>query len=238
LPWQPVTYILINPEIWGLLFNCLAIWMFGNVLEQRMGTKKYITTFLISGFSSSILFFILCLSMGNNFPYFGMMAPVLSLLVCFAYFWPNSRVYIFGIFPIKSKFLVLGYGILMLFSMSSGFTGKASYALIYYTSALAGVLLSIIFVHFVFLEYSFLRSFIRKFKNSLKKEKIIKSTKNSSSPKKAQGEKVVSKDDWERRQVDILLEKVSKYGIKSLNRKEKDFLDRVSATYSSKEDEM
>lgn len=240
LPWQPFTYFLVHPDFWSLIFNGLALWMFGNVLEQRMGTKRYLIAFAISVISSAMVYWIAGMALRVQAPYYGMLAGVLALLVCFAYFWPHSRVYVFGIFPVKSKWLVIGYGVIMLVSLSGGLTGRGLQIGILYGAVLLGVGFTLLYTQIVFLQYSFLRSLVGKFKSSISQPKTPKSTRSSSRDTQPDGEnnrqKVVSIDDWERKQVDLLLEKVSKYGIKSLNKKEKEFLDRVSSTYSSKED--
>ncbi len=247
MPWQPVTHFLINPSIWSLLFNCLAIWMFGSVVEQRLGTKRYVIVFAISVLSSAFFFWGLSYPMGlPKAAYFGINSGVLALLFSFAYFWPNSKVYVFGIFPVKSKWLVLVFAAIMLLSSSSSFAGRGKYLGLVSISKLLGMLIALGYVHVLYIEYAFLRSFIGRFKKIYSKEdnylKPVKSTRNSYMDKNRkpakQGDKVVGLKDWEKKKVDLLLEKVSKYGINSLDKREKEFLDRVSSNYSSSEEEI
>jgi hypothetical protein len=162
------------------------------------------------------------------YPLYGVTSATLALLCAFAYFWPNSKIYVFGIFPVKSKWLVLGYGIIILISVTGGISGAGSkYTLIMYSSVIFAILVSTAYIHFKFLQYEFLKSFAGKFKTSVKKRK------HQRGPSGDKAARVVDIKEWERKQVDNLLEKVSKYGLNSLNRKEKDFLDRVSGEYSS-----
>jgi len=238
MPWQPVTLFLINLNLFGLLFDLFALWMFGSVLESREGTKHYLTSFFISIIISGVSYFLLAKAFNVRAPFYGITPGVLSLLCGFTYFWPNSQIYVFGIFPVKSKWLMLFYGIILFLSMIMGLNAQGIHIGIMFLSIIIGVVVSILYIHFIFLEYSFLRSFIGRFNNTykpFKEEKKIKLKREEQ--KEPAKEKVVSVRDWERRQVDLLLEKVSKYGINSLNKKEKEFLDRISPYYSSKEDE-
>ncbi|MFW5792811.1 MAG: rhomboid family intramembrane serine protease [Bacteroidota bacterium] len=54
-PYQFVTYMFMHGDFTHLLFNMFALWMFGNVLENVWGTKRFIAYYFITGFGAAIL---------------------------------------------------------------------------------------------------------------------------------------------------------------------------------------
>lgn len=41
-PWQIITHMFMHGNFTHLLFNMYALWMFGSVLEQLWGPKKFL----------------------------------------------------------------------------------------------------------------------------------------------------------------------------------------------------
>src|SRR5262249_6748586 len=40
--WQLVTYMFLHGGVWHILFNMLALWMFGRELETTWGTRRFL----------------------------------------------------------------------------------------------------------------------------------------------------------------------------------------------------
>lgn len=53
--WQLFTNIFLHGDITHLFFNMFSLWMFGRVLEQVWGGKKFLVYFLATGVGASIL---------------------------------------------------------------------------------------------------------------------------------------------------------------------------------------
>ena len=49
MPWQFLTAIFLHGSITHLIFNLFALIMFGLILEQVIGSKKFLIVFFISG---------------------------------------------------------------------------------------------------------------------------------------------------------------------------------------------
>jgi membrane associated rhomboid family serine protease len=57
LPFQMVTHMFMHAD-WGhLLFNMIALWMFGYALENVWGGKKFLIYYLLTGFGAALLHF-------------------------------------------------------------------------------------------------------------------------------------------------------------------------------------
>jgi len=48
-PYQIVTYMFMHGGFGHIFFNMFALWMFGNVLENFWGPKKFLTYYMITG---------------------------------------------------------------------------------------------------------------------------------------------------------------------------------------------
>lgn len=54
-PWQFITHIFMHGG-WGhLFFNMFALWMFGNVIENLLGAKRFIIFYFVCGLGAALL---------------------------------------------------------------------------------------------------------------------------------------------------------------------------------------
>ncbi len=54
-PWQILTHIFMHGNFGHLLFNMYALWMFGSILEQVWGPKKFLLYYLVTGLGAAAL---------------------------------------------------------------------------------------------------------------------------------------------------------------------------------------
>ena len=53
--WQFVSYMFMHGDFTHLLFNMFALWMFGSVLEQVWGPKRFLTFFMVTGIGAGLV---------------------------------------------------------------------------------------------------------------------------------------------------------------------------------------
>lgn len=53
--WQPITYMFMHGGFTHILFNMFALYMFGSVLENRWGGKKFLQFYFITGLGALAL---------------------------------------------------------------------------------------------------------------------------------------------------------------------------------------
>lgn len=58
-PWQIITHMFMHGNFQHILFNMLALWMFGTAVEQVFGKKKFIFFYLSSGLGAVLLTFVI-----------------------------------------------------------------------------------------------------------------------------------------------------------------------------------
>ena len=54
-PYQVVTYMFMHGGFSHILFNMFAVWMFGNVLENFWGPKRFLTYYMITGIGAILI---------------------------------------------------------------------------------------------------------------------------------------------------------------------------------------
>ncbi|MEG0529701.1 MAG: rhomboid family intramembrane serine protease, partial [Bacilli bacterium] len=46
-PWQVLTYMFMHADFTHILFNMFSLWMFGSVVEQTFGPKKFLILYFL-----------------------------------------------------------------------------------------------------------------------------------------------------------------------------------------------
>jgi membrane associated rhomboid family serine protease len=172
-PHQFISYMFLHdvssPQFYlHILLNMFALWMFGNLLEQRWGSKRFLNFYLITGIGAGILYAVYLYFVNTpyinaineyqlhpnaqllneinsrffngglntpdqvdpveayNFlkasgpmqePILGASGAIFGILVAFAMTFPNMEMFIIPIpFPIKAKYVVLGYIVIEIWS--------------------------------------------------------------------------------------------------------------------------
>lgn len=119
--WQLFTYIFLHGGISHILFNLLALWMFGGDLENYWGSKKFLRYFFFCGIGAGISTVILT---PNQFiPIIGASGAIYGILLAFGWLFPNRLIYIYFLFPIPAKYMVIIFGLIELFSSIEGTGG-------------------------------------------------------------------------------------------------------------------
>lgn len=109
-PWGLVTYMFVHADIWHLLVNMLVLFFFGPALEARWGGVEFGRFYFVAGLGGVALSFLLAPS-----GLVGASAACYGVMLAFAMNWPDSPIYVWGIFPIKAKWLVAFLGVMALF---------------------------------------------------------------------------------------------------------------------------
>lgn len=55
-PYQLVTYMFMHGGIDHIFFNMFALWMFGNILENFWGSKRFLIFYMITGIGAALIF--------------------------------------------------------------------------------------------------------------------------------------------------------------------------------------
>jgi membrane associated rhomboid family serine protease len=110
--WQLVTYMFLHGTIGHILWNMLALWMFGSVLERDWGTRFFLKYYFICGIGAGLCDVILNAVMGNlgATRTIGASGGIYGLLLAFGVLYPNLTVLFSFIIPMKAKYMVMIVG--------------------------------------------------------------------------------------------------------------------------------
>lgn len=125
MPWQLVSYAFLHGDPMHLIFNMLALVMFGAQLEYLWGSRRYLIYFGVcvigAGLCQLALASVSVSQGGPIYPTLGASGGVFGLLLGYGMLFPNQRVMLmFPPIPMKARTLVIVYGVVELLL---GFTG-------------------------------------------------------------------------------------------------------------------
>jgi len=125
--WQLATYIFLHGGVFHLLFNLLALWMFGGELESYWGSKKFLRYFLFCGIGAGICTVLFTPDIYQSIPVIGASGAIYGLLLAFGWLFPNRLIYIYFLFPIPAKYFVIIFGLIEFFSSMQGAGGGVAH---------------------------------------------------------------------------------------------------------------
>lgn len=123
-PWTIVTYMFLHVDLWHLFFNMLALYFFGPMLEVRLGGRRFLGLYFVSGLVGALF------SLGTPAARIvGASGAVYGVMLGFARYWPRVQVLIWGIIPVEAWLLIVGMTLLALFGGAGfGQPGVAHFA--------------------------------------------------------------------------------------------------------------
>lgn len=123
-PWTLITYMFLHGSWSHLLFNMLGLFFFGSAVEARLGDRRFITLYLISGVAGAVASLIFT----PRAAVIGASAGVFGVMMAFAMFWPREKIYIWGVLPVEARVLVVVTTLLALFGGVQGRGNTAHFA--------------------------------------------------------------------------------------------------------------
>ena len=101
--WTVVSYMFVHGGMWHIAFNMLSLWMFGPRIENIWGARSFTYFYLWCGIGGAIAHLLFRGDAGLV----GASAAVMGVLLAYALRWPDEEVYVFGVLPMKTRWLVV-----------------------------------------------------------------------------------------------------------------------------------
>ncbi|HEY0024336.1 MAG TPA: rhomboid family intramembrane serine protease [Longimicrobium sp.] len=121
-PWTLVTYAFVHLGIGHILGNLLVLFFFGPPLEERWGSRAFIRFYLVSAAGAALFSALFYFWDPANW-IIGASGATFGLMLAFAMIWPEMEIHVWGIFPIKAKWLVGIMAFVELLIAASGSSG-------------------------------------------------------------------------------------------------------------------
>ncbi|RLB53707.1 MAG: hypothetical protein DRI34_13050 [Deltaproteobacteria bacterium] len=132
--WQPLTYMFLHDPtgISHILWNMLLLWMFGTPLERFWRSRGFLRFYFVTGVGAGLIILLVgALAPSQRaIPTLGASGALYALLIAFGFNYPNALIYLFGLFPIKGKHLVMlfvGLGLLQSLTLGAGNVSVAAH---------------------------------------------------------------------------------------------------------------
>jgi len=141
-PYQLVTHMFLHGGFGHIFMNMFGLVMFGRVLEQVLGEKKFFILYFVSGLSAAALQLAIYYFQGTPAIMVGASGAVLGVVAGFALLFPNMELMLIFIpVPIKAKYLIPGYMVIELFLGVANFSVDNIAHFAHIGGAIAGFLL-------------------------------------------------------------------------------------------------
>jgi membrane associated rhomboid family serine protease len=222
--WQLLTFQFMHANVWHLVFNCWAIYMFGREVEEALGRNRFLFLYFSSGVIGGLLQVLAGLMFGGRFAesVVGASAGGFGLVAAFATLYPERPLILllFFVIPVnmRAKFLLLFSALLALFGIAFPVDNIANAA------HLGGMVTGVLFIRFAS-QWQW-PSFKQNRDKPSRRLVKVPSLKSSGWGRMAGSDAdELPPDEFLSKQVDPILDKISAHGIQSLTERERRILE-------------
>jgi len=207
--WQFATYMFMHEGFMHLFWNMFILWMFGSELDGLWGRRGFLQYYFVTGVGAGLVYVLLMPLIepaASYIPLIGASGACFGLLMAYGLLFPERRIMLWFLIPVKVKWFVLGIGLFELMSIwRADSVGHLAH--------LGGLLFG----------YIYLRGGKKWLDGLLRRRRRSKAGRRF---------RVVGDEDGRgpvvREEVDRILEKISREGLDSLTPAEQDTLRRAS----------
>jgi membrane associated rhomboid family serine protease len=116
--WQPATYMFLHGGFFHIFFNMFTLFMFGCDLERRWGPARFLRYYFLTGIGAALCSWLV--GVDSRSVIIGASGAIYGVLLAYGLLYPNRLVYIYLLFPVKVKWLVLFMGAIAFYSSLAG----------------------------------------------------------------------------------------------------------------------
>lgn len=223
-PWGVVTYMFVHGGFMHVAVNMLVLFFFGPPLESRWGSKEFLKFYMICGLGGVALSYLFLPA-----AVVGASAAVYGVMLAFAMNWPDSPIYVWGIFPVKAKWLVAFLFVITLMSAFSGSQGSG----IAHFAHLGGIAAGFLYLKSDWRPKQKARVLREKASGTRRRLAIVPREEREARREARAQERNLEDEKALYDQVDAVLDKISAQGMSALTPEELRLLDQMSRKHRS-----
>jgi membrane associated rhomboid family serine protease len=132
--WRFITLQFLHANLQHIAYNMLALFFFGPIVEQYLGSRRYLAFYLFSGIASGLSYVLLwgahILSGDAAIPLIGASGSIFGVLIAAASIAPDVRIMFDFFIPMKLRtfaWLMLGVAVYTIFSSGVNAGGEAAH---------------------------------------------------------------------------------------------------------------
>jgi membrane associated rhomboid family serine protease len=126
-PWTILTYQFSHFGALHFAFNMLVLYFSGNIFSDFFNKKDAFKVYVFGGLIAALLFVLasnyIPVFKGNTYTLIGASGSVMAILFAATVYAPNIKVYLFGTFQVKLKWIAIAYFVMDLISISESNAG-------------------------------------------------------------------------------------------------------------------
>lgn len=106
--WQFISYMFLHANIWHIFFNMYTLFIFGGIVEQMLGSRKFFTFYMISGIGSAAIYLGIQALTHSYGACVGASGAIYGVLIAYAMLFPENRMTL--LFPpvtLSAKWMVI-----------------------------------------------------------------------------------------------------------------------------------
>ena len=218
--WQLITYQFMHANLWHILLNSWALYLFGREVEGNLGGKNFLVLFLTAGVVGGIFQESAALLWPDYFggPVVGASAGCFGLVAAYATLFPNRELtLLFPPITFHAKTMLILSAVLAVAGILFPISNVANAA------HLGGMLVGFFFVRWVVQGRWQWPVAARRYEST-------RSSVGATSlwhRRTEEEEEEQSTDEFVRSEVDPILDKISRKGIQSLTAREREVLEKA-----------
>ena len=225
-PWSPVTYMFVHANFGHIFFNMLILFFFGPPLERAWGGREFLKFYLLCGVGAALTSVLLYRWIGPV-SVIGASGALMGVMLAFAMKWPDARVLLWFVIPVKVKYLVGVMIVLDLYATRSALGGDSGGGVATWAHLGGAATAWIYLKHGDRIEARLRRMDPRRARLGVERGSPV-SSESGKADKRRKGRPV---DGDTLDEVDRILDKIRDSGIESLTEKERAYLDEMSRRY-------
>ena len=105
--YQFITHMFLHGGITHIVMNMIFFISFGSHCEEKLGSSKFLSFYLISGVVASLCHMFVTIDAPSVM--IGASGAVFSVFFFFTMMYPNEKVLLFFIIPFKAKIIALAF---------------------------------------------------------------------------------------------------------------------------------
>ena len=121
-PWQLITYAFMHGGYQHIIFNMIALYMFGGAIERTFGTRDYLIYYFVCLIVAALAQLLVVQYFTHGiYPTLGASGAIFGLLLAFGMLYPHEKVFLMFLpIPMPAWLFVIGYALV---ELTLGVTG-------------------------------------------------------------------------------------------------------------------
>ncbi|MBN2478352.1 rhomboid family intramembrane serine protease [Candidatus Micrarchaeota archaeon] len=141
-PWTIVTSMFLHGGLTHLFFNGYALFLFGLILERKIGGNEFIKLYFASGIIAGLVYVLTVFLGAPAIPALGASGAIYGVLGAVAVLRPDMKIFFF-FFPMKMKYAAVLWVIIEFLGTFNPYSGIASAA------HLGGLVAGLVYAYFL-----------------------------------------------------------------------------------------